>query len=237
MPSTKNTARIASLLFLLAAAIGGFGYNYIRMKVFVAGDAVATAHNVLSSTSAFRAAIFVTLVAQVLIFFFGLMLFRVLRQISQPWAILFLTSVLVSVTLAIMNQLSNFGALFVLTEPETLGAFSETQLQTLATILLRLSGIGQGLLEIFWTPYYFALAYLAIKYRFVPRVLGVLLLLMAAGFWINLVDKFLFPEFHPLLFTRLAMSFGALGGLPFMLWLLIKGARVETTQPGATTTA
>jgi hypothetical protein len=50
---------------------------------------------------------------------------------------------------------------------------------------------------------------------------------MSVGFAINVFTKFLVPQFYPALFTQLAMSLGALGGIPTMLWLLIKGAKVQ----------
>jgi len=225
--TTKNTARLAGLLFMLAAGIGGFGYSYIRLRMIVPGDAAGTAANILASEFTFRAAIVATLASQVLMFFFGLTLFGLLKEVNKSWALLFLASVLVSVTLAVFNQLSNFGALFVLSQTEYLKVFSPDQLRAMAMLFLRLSGLGQGLLEIFWTPYYLVLGLFAIKYRFLPRVLGILLILMGTGYWINLIDKFLIPEFHPAFFTQLAMSLGALGGIPTMLWLMIKGANVS----------
>jgi hypothetical protein len=57
-------------------------------------------------------------------------------------------------------------------------------------------------------------------------------MIMGIGYTINILDKFLVPQFHPLAFTRLAMSLGALGGLPMLFWLLIKGANAP--QPAAT---
>lgn len=229
--TTKNTARLAGLLYLLTAITGGFGYAYIRNKVIIPGDAAATATNVLGAEFTFRAAIVATLVSQVLMFFFGLTLYRLLKEINRTWATIFLTSIIISVTLAIGNQLNNFAALLVLSPTtEYLKVFSPVQLQSLAMMFLRLSGLGQGLLEIFWSPYYFIVGLFAIKYRFLPQVLGVLLILMGLGYWINLLDKFLIPTFHPMMFTRLAMSLGALGGLPTMLWLLIKGARVGSNE-------
>lgn len=225
--TTKNQARLAGLFYLLTAITGGFGYAYIRNKVIIPGDAAATAANILASEFTFRAAIVATLVSQVLMFFFGLTLFRLLREINKHWAIVFLTSVLLSVVLAVFNQLNNFAALLMVSQTEYLKVFSPDQLHALAMAFLRFSGIGQGLLEIFWSPYYFVLGLFAIKYRFLPRVLGVLLIMMGVAYWINILDKFLIPTFYPVMFTRLAMSVGALGGIPAMLWLLIKGARVD----------
>src|SRR5580765_4198961 len=103
--TTKNTARLAGLLYLLSAIVGGFGYAYIRNKVIVPGDAAATAANVLAAELTFRAAIVATLISQVLMFFFGLTLFRLLKGINQTWATIFLASIIISVTIAIANQL------------------------------------------------------------------------------------------------------------------------------------
>ena len=53
------------------------------------------------------------------------------------------------------------------------------------------------------------------------------LMIMSVGYAINVFTKFLIPQFYPAMFTQLAMTLGAVGGLPTMLWLMIKGARVQ----------
>jgi hypothetical protein len=95
----------------------------------------------------------------------------------------------------------------------------------MALFLLRLAnGSGQGLLEIFWAPYYVSFGLLVVRSRLLPKVLGVLLMIMGAGFAVNILQKFLIPQLYPATFTQLAMTLGALGGIPTMLWLVIKGA-------------
>lgn len=47
---------------------------------------------------------------------------------------------------------------------------------------------------------------------------------MGIGFALSIFTKFLIPQFHPAVFSQLAMSLGALGGIPTNLWLLVKGA-------------
>jgi hypothetical protein len=54
---------------------------------------------------------------------------------------------------------------------------------------------------------------------------------MGAGFAINILQKFLIPQLYPEMFTQLAMTLGALGGVPTMLWLLIKGASAPKAVP------
>jgi hypothetical protein len=228
MSSSKKTARLAGLLYLLAAVTGGFGLFYIRSYVIVPGDAAATAGNIVASEFLFRAAIVSNLFSQVFLFFFGLTLFRLLKEINKGLATVFLTSVMMTVAIAVVNQLNNFGALLVLSQADYLKVFNPEQLNAIAMIFLRLANsFGQGLLEIFWTPYFFALGLVIIKSRFLPRILGVMLIIMSVGYWINVFTKFLIPQFHPVMFTQLAMALGALGGIPTILWLLIKGAKVQ----------
>jgi len=223
MNSTKGTARLAGLLWFLTAVSGGFGLFYVRSNLIVTGDAAATAANIVASQSLFRAAIVSNLFSQIFLFFFGLTLFHLFKEVNKVLATVFLTSILMTVAIAVVNQLNNFGALLVLSQADYLKVFNPEQLNAMAMIFLRLNNSGQGLLEIFWTPYFFSFGLLIIKSRYLPRILGILLIIMSVGYAINVFTKFLIPQFHPAMFTQLAMTLGALGGIPTIFWLLIKG--------------
>jgi hypothetical protein len=228
MTSTKNTGRLAGLLYLLVAVTGGFGLGFIRSNVLVPEDAAATAAHIVASEFLYRAAIVSTLVSQVLMFFLGLTLFRLFKEGNMRLARVLLGSVLITVALAVINTLNHFGALMLLSGADFLKVFSIAQLNAMALTFIRLANsAGQGLIEIFWAPYYFSFGLLVIRSKFLPKIIGIFLMIMGVGFAINILQKFLIPEFHPVMFTRLAMSGGALGGVPTMLWLLIKGANVQ----------
>ncbi len=232
MNSNKTSGRLAGLLYFMAALTGGFSLFYIRSKVIVPGDAAATVANIMASQFLYRAAIVSNLAAQVFTFFVGLILFHLFKEANKFWATVFLASVMMTVGLAVGNTLNHFQVLLLLGQAEYLKVFSPEQLNALAMTSIRLAnGSGQGVLEIFWTPYYFSFGLLVFKYRFMPRIVGVLLMIMGIGYTINILDKFLVPQFHPLAFTRLAMTLGVLGGIPTLFWLLIKGA--NEPQPAA----
>jgi hypothetical protein len=234
MNSTKKTARLAGVLFLLAAVTGGFYISYLRSSVIVPGDAAATVANITASELMFRAAIVSNLFSQVFTFFFGLTMFRLFRESHKTLAVVFLASVMLTVGVAVVNMLNHFAALLVLSQADFLKAFNPEQINALALIFLRLANSsGQGLLEIFWTPYYFSLGLLAFKSKYLPKILGVLLMVMGVGYSVNILEKFLFPQFYPAAFTRLAMTWGALGGIPTILWLLIKGVREQPSDARA----
>jgi Domain of unknown function (DUF4386) len=225
MGVTTNPARLAGLLWLLTTVTGGFSLFYVRSHVIVPGDAAATAGNIMTSGPLYRAAIVSSLVSQVFQFFLGLTLFDLFKEVNKRLATVVLASVLMSVGIAFVNTLNHFGALLVLSRAEFLNVFAPAQLDAMALVLLRLANSsGQGLLEIFWVPYYVSFGLLVIRSRLLPKVLGILLMVMGVGFAVNILQKFMIPQLYPAMFTQLAMTFGGLGGVPTMLWLLIKGA-------------
>jgi hypothetical protein len=228
MNTTSKSARLAGLLWFLAAVTGGFGLFYIRSYVIVPGDAAATVAQIRASEFLYRAAIVGTLLSQMFMFFFGLTLFRLFKEVHKVLASVLLISIMMTVGIAVVNTLNHFGALLVLSQADYLKAFTPEQLNAMAMNFIRLAnGSGQGLLEIFWTPLYFSFGLLVIKSRFAPRILGFLLMVMSVGYAVNILDKFLVPQFHPVAFTRLAMTLGALGGIPSILWLLIMGVKAQ----------
>lgn len=234
VPSSLSLrSRRAGVLWLLATLTGGSALMYVRGHVYVPGDAAATANAILSDVLRFRFAIVGALLSQLAMLFLALELYRVFAPVERGLARVLLVSVAISVVLACANQLPNLVALLWLGPEPYLQAFTLEQRQTLVLMLLRVqNGVGQGLLEIFWTPFYVALGLLVLRTRALPRVLGGLLLLMGAGFAVNLLDKLLVPQFHPAVFTQLAMGLGALGGIPTMLWLLLRGLAAPLPAAG-----
>ena len=229
MNSSKKTARLAGLLWLLVAVTTGFSLGYVRPKLIVFADTAATATNIVASESLFRAGIVSSILTQMFLLFLGLTLFRLFKGGNRTLATVILTSVLVAVAIGVVNSLNNIGAVVVLTNPDYLKAFQPEQINVLAMTFLRLNNFGIGLLEIFTAVFLFSFGLLIIRSEYLPRVLGILLMIGACAFPINTFTKILIPQFHPALITQLTMLFNAFGPLATMLWLLIKG--VNGPQP------
>lgn len=227
----KKTARLAGLLWFLNVVTQAFNLIYIRSNVIVSGDATATAGNIMASEFLFRTAIVSGLFSHLFFFFLGLTLFHLFKEVNKRLATVLLASVMIAVAIAVVNTLNHFGALLVLSQADFLKVFNSEQHNAMAFIFLRLANSsGQGFLEIFWTPYYFSFGLLVIRSRFLPKIFAILLMIMGVGFAINIFEKLLFPQFYPVVFTQLAMMGGALGGIPTILWLLIKGAKEQTVN-------
>jgi Domain of unknown function (DUF4386) len=221
--SQRRAARLAGLLWVLVGVTTGFSLGYVRSRLIVSGNAAATVSNIIASESLFRVAIASSILSQIFLLFFGLTIFRLFKDAYRALATVFLSSLLVGVAIGVVNSLNNLGALWVITNPDNQSAFQPDQINALAMTFLRLNNSGIGLLEIFSALFLFSLGLLIIRSGYLPRVLGILLMIGACAFPINTFTKILIPQFYPLLMTRLTMLLNAFGPLATMLWLLIKG--------------
>jgi len=231
MNTPKSTARLAGLFWLLTAVTAGFSLIYVRPRISVPADALATANNIIILESLFRAGIVSMVLSQVFALFFGLAIFRLFKDANKTLAMVFLTSLLVGAGIGVANTLNNIGALLVLTNPDYMKAFAPDQLITLSMIFLRLNNSGIGLVEIFTAIYLFSFGLLIVKTGYLPRVLGILLMTGACAFPVNTFTKILIPHFYPALITQITMLLNALGSPVTILWLLIKGIKTEGSLP------
>jgi hypothetical protein len=134
-----------------------------------------------------------------------------------------------TVALAVVNVLNRIAGLVLLRKVDYLSVFQQEQLQALMMIFLRLNDYGQLLLEIFWGLFLFALGLLIVRSRFVPRFLGILLIIQSFAYPTNTFTKLLIPQFYPVIITQLTLLFGALSA-PTMFWLLIKGVKEQPPE-------
>ena len=205
--SLNARARIVFLYWALYAAPAIYSLQYVRPKLIVFGDAVATVNNILTHELLFRMGIVSHLIAQVFLLFFGMAVLRLFKGVSKTWATIFWTSIMMSVAITVVNTLNYVAPLVLLGKAGYLRTFQQDQLHALVMVFLRLSNYGQALFEIFWGLYLFAFGLLILKSRYIPMVFGILVIVGSLGFPINTFTKLLVPEFHPAVFTRMTMLF------------------------------
>ena len=111
MSFTRNAGRFAGLLYILASIPGVFALVYVPGKLIVRGNATATAHNIVVSETLFRLGIAADLICQALFIFVALALYDVLKGVNRRHALLMVTLILVSIPIALLNELNGIAAL------------------------------------------------------------------------------------------------------------------------------
>ncbi|MEO8649979.1 MAG: DUF4386 domain-containing protein [Acidobacteriota bacterium] len=229
MEPKVNTAvgsgRFAGLLWFLGAATAGFSLVYVRPHILVSGDAAATVANMIAFEPLFRAGIVSMILSHLFLMFFGLAIFSIFQNVDKPLATVCLLALLVGGGIGILNSTYNLGAITLVTNPDYTQSLQPGQLNTIASVLLRMNNFGIGLVEIFTSIFLFSLGLLVLRSKYMPAAMGFLLLAGSFGFPLNTFTKILVPGFYPNIFTQLAMLGGALGGAIPMFWLLIMGTK------------
>jgi hypothetical protein len=230
MHPTNKAARIAGAVYLSLVLFAPFSLLYIPAKLIVRENAAATANNILTHETLFRLGIVGELFGIVIFILLGVALYRLLSGVNKTWAGLMIALVLVSAAVGFLNVLNNIAALTLFRGADFLAAFEKPQRDALAYLFLRLHSQGELMNEIFWGLWLFPFGLLVYRSRFLPRSLGLWLMVACFGWLALSVIALLFPPYYdaafriaqPVLFAELAI----------MLWLLIKGAKAPPSPRG-----
>ena len=214
-------ARVAGFLYLISMPFAIFSIMYVPSILIVPGDAATTANNIMASESLFRSGIVSSLINQMIFILLVLVLYKLLKPVNKNHALLMVILWLVGVPIAMLNELNQFAPLLLLSGADYLIALDADQLHAQMMFFLDLYGDGILIAQIFWGLWLFPLGYLVFKSDFLPRILGILLIIACFGYVIESFTIFLLPNFKGIaLYTFW-------GELLFPLWLLIKGVNVE----------
>ncbi len=220
--SLKKTAHLTGALYFLLAIFGIYNLEYLPSLIVVPGDAAATYQNILSHEFLFRLGIASSIITNILYTILALMFYKLFKNVDKDWAVLLVIFVLVQVPISFILETFDITRLLLL-KGEVLKSIDAQKTQEYATILRRLSGNGMRLVEIFWGLWLVPMGILSYRSRFIPRIVGVLVLLSAFAYTIESILFILFPDTAGALSNFIFPLF--FGELSIIFWLLIKGVK------------
>jgi len=229
MNPARNPGRVVGLWYLLLVLLGPLRLIYIPSKLFVQGDAAATASNIAAHQWLFRFGMLSDLLGAVVLIFLVLAFYRLFKDVHQPLAVLLvILGGVMPALINFVNVVTDAGALMVAQGPDFLAVFDKPQRDALVLLFLRLHHAQIVAAEILWGLWLFPMGALAYKSRFVPRFIAVWLIINGVAYVVLSFTGLFFPEYQGRLF---AYSQPALfGELAIMLWLVFKGTRLETAS-------
>ena len=128
--SPKRLARIAGLLYLAVGILGGFAFAGVYSAMYVAGDAAATASNLVANAGLVRIGVAADLIQVVVWVFLALTLYVLLRHVSGYAARAMVVLVAIGASISFLNILFEFQGMRVATDPTypaTVGAAGSTR--------------------------------------------------------------------------------------------------------------
>jgi Domain of unknown function (DUF4386) len=224
--SPQLYARIGGALYLAIIVLGIFAEVFVRDRLIVSGNAEATAANLRSMESLWRVGIAAEFVTLICAFALAVIYFVLLRPVSRELNLLATFLRMASLTIQAVATLNLAAALFPLGTAASLKAFSPEQLDTLASLAIRLHGYGYALALLVLGFCFLAHGYLILRSHFLPGLLGILIQIAGVCYLTNSFALFLAPAFASRIFPAILLP-AFVGEASLCLWLLVKGVNVQ----------
>jgi hypothetical protein len=223
--SPQSIARLAGLLYLVVVLTGIFSLAYVPGQLFNWKDGVATTQNIVANETMFRAGILSSMMCYTAFLLLPLVLYRLLQNVSRNAAILMVVLAVVSVPISIIN-LQHKWAVLSLIETNA----GQLPLNIAAQVMEALTTYNHGILlvALFWGLWLLPFGYLVYRSGFLPKILGILLMLGCVGYLINLVGQTLLPHYSQLGISKYISLPASIGEIGTCLWLLIVGVKTTT---------
>jgi hypothetical protein len=215
-------ARIAGVLYLINIACGIFGELFVRGHLIVPGDAIATAHHIMTSEFLFRCGIAGDLIMHITDLPMTVIFYVLLRPVSRDLSLLAALFGMLQTAVLCANKLNLIMVLLLLGGSPSLKAFEPNQLQALASLSLMAHENGFGVGLIFFGVSCLITAYLMFQSGYFPRALGILQGMAGVCYLTNSFSRLLFPSFADKLVPAILLP-AFIGELGTCLWLIVRG--------------
>ncbi|MFC4526104.1 DUF4386 domain-containing protein [Dyella halodurans] len=223
--SPQLYARTGGLLYLFIIVFGGFAEGVVMNRVIVAGDAAATAHNIMASPGLWNLSVAGNLLVPVLAVAQAWIFYLLLRPVNRQLVLLSVFLVLVSLSVESVSKLFLLAVMPILASANHPGAFDPLQAQSLAHLSLVLHDIAFNIALIFFGFSCLVDGYLIFKSGYLPRLVGLLMQLAGLCYLIACFAALLAPTFANVITPGILIP-ALIGESTFCLWLLIKGVNV-----------
>jgi hypothetical protein len=227
--AVQMSARIAAILYLVITVAAIVAHGVVPSNLFVAGDAAATAANIAASESMLRFGGIgsepVILLSEIVL---SVLLYGLLKPVNQTLSLLAAVARLAMTTIHGLNLLNYFLVLQLVggAGSQSVAIFSTDQLQALALLFINAHHYGFEIGIAFLSLHAVILGYLIYTSGYFPRLLGILFIVAAAGYFVDSFGQLLFAGYGTTTPASIALPI-VLGEIAFPLWLLIRGVNTK----------
>jgi hypothetical protein len=217
----QRYSRVAGIAMLLSIVFGALGEAHLPGKIIVAGDAAATAANIVNHQMLFRASFAAYMVEGICDVLLCVIFYILLEPVDRNLALISAFFGVASMVTFAVAESAFFASSLIVRDAAGMGHFTAEQRKALAYLSLRISTMIGALFLILYGTATMIRGWLMARSGYFPKSIGVLMVIGGAGFFLRTTTYILAPSLSsPVMLIPLA-----LGAIPLMLWLLIRGIR------------
>src|SRR5580704_16963755 len=227
--SPQGYARLGGALYLVIIVLGAFAEGFVTGKLVVAGDAAATAHNIIASPLLWRLGVAADLIVVLCAVPLLWIEYLLLRPVNRQLVLLAVLFNLVSLAVEAISKLFLLLVMPTLMSTNHALAFEPQQLQILAQLALRSHDIAFNIALIFFGFTCLENGYLIFRSGYLPKLVGISMQLAGLSYLIACFAALFAPALSDLISPAILLP-PLIGESSFCLWLLVKGVNVVKWQ-------
>jgi hypothetical protein len=227
--SPRSLARMAGALYLVNIVLGAIAIGFIPAALIVTDNAAATAHNIQANELLYRFGIAAHVVVTATNVPLAVIFYELFKVVNRRVTLLLVFFLLVGTAVESATLLNRFAALALLNGPHA-GALADQQALSYAAVTVT----GYDLSNVFYGFYALAIGYLVFKSTFLPRAIGVLLVIDGISYLVYSFADMLAPGFAANLVPWAQVPILPAEG-SLCVWFLIAGVNVRRWSERAAT--
>lgn len=223
MNPSRSTARLAGALYLVVVLTGIFSLAYVPSQLYNLKDPMDNFTRLMASPWLFRWGIISSVICYIAFLLLPLVLYRLLHPVNETAARLMVLLAVISVPISLMNLQHKLEVLNLMDATVYPPGGSPMP----ASILAALKSYNSGLLisQIFWGLWLLPFGWLVYRSGFLPKILGIFLILGCFGYVFDLIGTLGIPGYNETAIGKYITKPATIGEIGICLWLLIVGVR------------
>ena len=224
--SRKKTARLAGFIYLITVISGVFSLLYVPSQLIDWESSTTTLGNIQASLLLFKLGAVAEIICYVAFLVLPLVLFKLFQKTNKDISILMVLLVVVGASISFVAISHKFDVISLLGSERSFN-FKDFQLEQ--HIMVALESYYNVILiaQVFWGLWLFPFGYLVYKSGFLPKILGLFLMLGCLGYLTEFLGEIFIDNYFDTLLSDIAGIPSGIGEIGTCLWLLIVGAKKE----------
>jgi len=220
--SPRMNARIAGVFYLLTIVARMFVEIFVRTRLVRFDDAATTAANIMTHEPLWQWGFAADIISFASYIALAGLLYELLKPVNRSLSLVAAFFSLAASVVQAISSLFHLAPLFLMGGAPYLRVFTAEQLQALALVFLRLRAAAyHNIGLVFFGVYCLLVGILILRSTFLPRILGVLMVLAGLSYVL-----FLSPPLARSLQPYI-LIFPGVGQISLTLWLLVIGVNAQ----------
>jgi hypothetical protein len=215
----KKTARIAGVFYLTYIVLSILSQLIAKLGF---GSPAEIVEVMQTQGARFRLGFMVNMIWVVFFLLAAWALYMLLRPVNKDLALLFLLLNLAGIAVETFSFLELYAGWLLVGSSTYSSLLLPEQLHLQAIFNVDLYRNAHQIAQIFFSTWLFPLGYLVFRSGYLPKFLGVILMVECVAWFMYPLQYFLFPN---AVLSQISMIFGFIGEFSLTMWLVIMGAK------------